>query len=295
MADSEVMCTKYHQERKELVQALHKDIKLSDLLKITQPMLIISGNQDQIFPLELVHRLKRYWKMEKLLFRKKLSPSDVRTCLEIPRRIALNLPKYEVEGSNGKAEMVMRVRDQTGRNWKFRRGSRRDGRGFLLKNWKKFITQHCLKVGDSVEFYLSPNPLEYECFVEFQTYERHTQYWKMEKPLFRKKLSPSDVRTCLEIPRRIALNLPKYEVEGSNGKAEMVMRVRDQTGRNWRFHRGSRRDGRGFLVKNWKKFITRHCLKVGDSVEFYLSPNPLEYECFVEFQTYERHTQNIFR
>ncbi|KAI8009173.1 hypothetical protein LOK49_LG07G01030 [Camellia lanceoleosa] len=122
------MCTKYHQERKELVQALHKDIKLSDLLKITQPMLIISGNQDQIFPLELVHRLKRYWKMEKLLFRKKLSPSDVRTCLEIPRRIALNLPKYEVEGSNGKAEMVMRVRDQTGRNWRFRRGSRRDGR-----------------------------------------------------------------------------------------------------------------------------------------------------------------------
>ncbi|THG12391.1 hypothetical protein TEA_011109 [Camellia sinensis var. sinensis] len=84
---------------------------------------------------------------------------------------------------------------------------------------------------------------------------------EMEKPLFRKKLSPSDVRTSLEIPRRIALNLPKYEVEGSNGKAEMVMRIRDQTGRNWRFRRGSRRDGRGFLVKNWKKFITQHCLK----------------------------------
>ncbi|CAL5404506.1 unnamed protein product [Camellia sinensis] len=120
-------------------------------------------------------------------------------------------------------------------------------------------------------------------------------YWRMEKPLFRKKLSPSDVRTCLEIPRRIALDLPMYEVEGSNGKAEMVMRVRDQTRRNWRFRRGSRRDGRGFLVKNWKKFITQHCLKVGDSVEFYLFANPLEYECFVEFQTYERHTQNFFR
>ncbi|KAI8012855.1 hypothetical protein LOK49_LG05G01416 [Camellia lanceoleosa] len=53
------MCTKYLQERKELVQALHKDIKLSDLPKITQPMLTIWGNQDQIFPLELAHRLKR--------------------------------------------------------------------------------------------------------------------------------------------------------------------------------------------------------------------------------------------
>ncbi|KAI8005977.1 hypothetical protein LOK49_LG07G00857 [Camellia lanceoleosa] len=61
MANSEVMCTKYLQERKELVQALHKDIKLSDLPKITQPMLIIWGNQDQIFPLELAHRLKRTW------------------------------------------------------------------------------------------------------------------------------------------------------------------------------------------------------------------------------------------
>ncbi|KAI7984064.1 hypothetical protein LOK49_LG15G02342 [Camellia lanceoleosa] len=52
------MCTKYLQERKELVQALHKDIKLSDLPKITQPMLTIWVNQEQIFPLELGHRLK---------------------------------------------------------------------------------------------------------------------------------------------------------------------------------------------------------------------------------------------
>ncbi|CAL5373292.1 unnamed protein product [Camellia sinensis] len=36
----QVMCTKYLQERKELVQALHKDIKLSDLPKITQPISI---------------------------------------------------------------------------------------------------------------------------------------------------------------------------------------------------------------------------------------------------------------
>ncbi|XWS41589.1 hypothetical protein CRYUN_Cryun17cG0094900 [Craigia yunnanensis] len=55
-----VMCTEYFQERKELIQALHKDRKLSDLPKITQPTLIIWGEHDQIFPLELGHRLKRH-------------------------------------------------------------------------------------------------------------------------------------------------------------------------------------------------------------------------------------------
>ncbi|CAL5323823.1 unnamed protein product [Camellia sinensis] len=56
----DVMCTEYLQERKELIQALHKDRKLSNLPKITQPTLIIWGDQDQIFPLELAHRLKRH-------------------------------------------------------------------------------------------------------------------------------------------------------------------------------------------------------------------------------------------
>ncbi|KAK8653570.1 hypothetical protein V6N13_127563 [Hibiscus sabdariffa] len=54
------MCIEYFQERKELIQALHKDRKLSDLPKITQPTLIIWGEHDQIFPLELAHRLKRH-------------------------------------------------------------------------------------------------------------------------------------------------------------------------------------------------------------------------------------------
>ncbi|KAE8704922.1 hypothetical protein F3Y22_tig00110432pilonHSYRG00074 [Hibiscus syriacus] len=45
--------------RKELIQALHKDRKLSDLPKITQPTLIIWGEYDQIFPLDLAYRLKR--------------------------------------------------------------------------------------------------------------------------------------------------------------------------------------------------------------------------------------------
>ncbi|KAJ1382001.1 Dienelactone hydrolase [Sesbania bispinosa] len=56
----EVMCTEYRQEKKELIQALHKDRKLSNLPKITQPMQIIWGEQDQVFPLELAHRLKRH-------------------------------------------------------------------------------------------------------------------------------------------------------------------------------------------------------------------------------------------
>lgn len=56
----EVMCTEYLQERNELIHALHEDRKLSDLPKITQPTLILWGEHDQVFPLELGHRLKRH-------------------------------------------------------------------------------------------------------------------------------------------------------------------------------------------------------------------------------------------
>ncbi|CAN4114903.1 unnamed protein product [Withania somnifera] len=56
----DVMCTVNHQERKELIEALHNNRKLSDLPKITQPTLIVWGEYDQIFPLELAHRLKRH-------------------------------------------------------------------------------------------------------------------------------------------------------------------------------------------------------------------------------------------
>ncbi|KAL9377857.1 hypothetical protein Peur_029192 [Populus x canadensis] len=56
----EVMCTKFRQEKKELIQALHKDRKMSDLPRITQPTLIIWGEHDQVFPLELAHRLERH-------------------------------------------------------------------------------------------------------------------------------------------------------------------------------------------------------------------------------------------
>ncbi|CAA0841811.1 alpha/beta-Hydrolases superfamily protein [Striga hermonthica] len=56
----DVMCTENFQERKELIYALYKNRKLSDLPKITQPTLIIWGEHDQIFPLELAHRLVRH-------------------------------------------------------------------------------------------------------------------------------------------------------------------------------------------------------------------------------------------
>ncbi|CAJ1938135.1 unnamed protein product [Sphenostylis stenocarpa] len=55
-----VMCTENIQERKELIEALHKDRKLSNLPKITQPTLIIWGEKDLVFPIELAHRLKRH-------------------------------------------------------------------------------------------------------------------------------------------------------------------------------------------------------------------------------------------
>ncbi|KAK9904497.1 hypothetical protein M0R45_000720 [Rubus argutus] len=55
----EVMCTEHVQERRELIQALHKDRKMSDLPKITHPTLIIWGEHDLVFPMELAHRLKR--------------------------------------------------------------------------------------------------------------------------------------------------------------------------------------------------------------------------------------------
>lgn len=56
----DVMCREYVEEKKELLQALIKGKRYVDLPKITQPTLIIWGEQDKIFPLELGHRLNRH-------------------------------------------------------------------------------------------------------------------------------------------------------------------------------------------------------------------------------------------
>ncbi|EXB29471.1 Uncharacterized protein L484_022143 [Morus notabilis] len=54
------MCTEHVQERADMIRVLHKDRKLSNLPKITQPTLILWGEHDLIFPIELAHRLKRH-------------------------------------------------------------------------------------------------------------------------------------------------------------------------------------------------------------------------------------------
>ncbi|KAK3185053.1 hypothetical protein Dsin_032339 [Dipteronia sinensis] len=55
----DVMCSDYIEEKRELIHNILTGRKLSNLPKIKQPTLIVWGEQDQIFPLELGHRLKR--------------------------------------------------------------------------------------------------------------------------------------------------------------------------------------------------------------------------------------------
>ncbi|KAK7275770.1 hypothetical protein RIF29_16892 [Crotalaria pallida] len=56
----DAMCRDYAEERKELVRTIAKGRKISDIPKISQPTLIIWGEHDRVFPLELAHRLKRH-------------------------------------------------------------------------------------------------------------------------------------------------------------------------------------------------------------------------------------------
>lgn len=56
----DVMCTEYVEEKRELIRAIPKDRKLSAIPKITQQTMIIWGEHDQVFPLELGYRLKRH-------------------------------------------------------------------------------------------------------------------------------------------------------------------------------------------------------------------------------------------
>ncbi|KAI6678565.1 hypothetical protein NL676_039361 [Syzygium grande] len=55
-----VMCSEYVEEKGELIQEILEDRELSKLPKIRQPTLLVWGEQDRIFPLELGHRLKRH-------------------------------------------------------------------------------------------------------------------------------------------------------------------------------------------------------------------------------------------
>ncbi|CAN7121059.1 unnamed protein product [Brassica rapa subsp. narinosa] len=56
----DVMCMEYVEEKRDLIKSILKDRRLSDLPRIKQKSLIIWGEEDQIFPLELGYRLKRH-------------------------------------------------------------------------------------------------------------------------------------------------------------------------------------------------------------------------------------------
>uniref|UniRef100_A0A0D9X1M7 AB hydrolase-1 domain-containing protein n=1 Tax=Leersia perrieri TaxID=77586 RepID=A0A0D9X1M7_9ORYZ len=55
-----VMGSDYIQEKTELLYALINERQLSNLPRISQPTLIVWGERDRVFPMELAHRLKRH-------------------------------------------------------------------------------------------------------------------------------------------------------------------------------------------------------------------------------------------
>ncbi|XP_027093355.1 uncharacterized protein [Coffea arabica] len=52
------MCLDFVEEKRDLLRAIPLDKKLADLPKIPQPTLILWGDKDQVFPVELARRLK---------------------------------------------------------------------------------------------------------------------------------------------------------------------------------------------------------------------------------------------
>ncbi|RWR92424.1 Alpha/beta hydrolase fold-1 [Cinnamomum micranthum f. kanehirae] len=55
-----VMSKEHAEEQRDLIRAILKDRKHLNLPKIAQPTLIVWGEHDQLFPLELAHRLQRH-------------------------------------------------------------------------------------------------------------------------------------------------------------------------------------------------------------------------------------------
>ncbi|XP_010060010.2 2-hydroxy-6-oxo-2,4-heptadienoate hydrolase [Eucalyptus grandis] len=56
----DAMCADYIEQKRDLVRDIPRNRKVSEIPKITQPTLIIWGEHDHIFPVELGHRLKRH-------------------------------------------------------------------------------------------------------------------------------------------------------------------------------------------------------------------------------------------
>lgn len=91
-----VMCSDYVDEKAELIFTLHRDRKLSDLPKISQPTLIIWGEQDQIFPLELGLRLKRHLENSQLEVVKNAGHAVI---MEKPMELCKLLKEFVIDSS----------------------------------------------------------------------------------------------------------------------------------------------------------------------------------------------------
>ncbi|MQL90122.1 hypothetical protein Taro_022705 [Colocasia esculenta] len=94
----QVMCTEYVEEKTELILTLIKDRKLSDLPKISKQTLIIWGEQDQIFPLELGYRLNRHLEGNSELVIIKNAGHAVN--LEKPKEFCKHLKSFLIDSSS---------------------------------------------------------------------------------------------------------------------------------------------------------------------------------------------------
>ncbi|KAJ3681998.1 hypothetical protein LUZ60_014571 [Juncus effusus] len=94
----QIMCTDFAQEKGELLEALITNRKFSDLPKITQPTLILWGEQDKVFPLELALRLKRHLEENSQLVIIKEAGHAVN--LEKPKDICKHIKAFFLESSS---------------------------------------------------------------------------------------------------------------------------------------------------------------------------------------------------
>ncbi|KAA8535322.1 hypothetical protein F0562_030325 [Nyssa sinensis] len=76
-------------------------------------------------------------------FKKTLTKSDIDVGLEITGGAA-NLPPGDEE---------MRVFDQNERVWRFKVGTRKDGRRFMKNQWLRFVEEADLNIGDTLTYY----------------------------------------------------------------------------------------------------------------------------------------------
>ncbi|CAN6199858.1 unnamed protein product [Urochloa humidicola] len=98
-----VMASDHIQEKTELLYALINGRQLSTLPKLTQPTIIIWGEQDRVFPMELAHRLNRHLEGNSRLVVIKNAGHAVN--LEKPKEVCTNIIEFfkepVAEAANG--------------------------------------------------------------------------------------------------------------------------------------------------------------------------------------------------